>query len=75
MCVFKNECIVFHKKYNKGIFCSKTQQYTPYGFGNKQDGAALDIFGGVGAGPPKGGFFTPTNTTLKPGTKVDRYGG
>ena len=71
----KNDWNEFQKKSNKRQFSSRTQASKAYALWKKQDWAALEKFMGDGAWPPNRGFITATKTTLKPGTKVDRYGG
>jgi hypothetical protein len=60
---------------SQGVFQTRADASKVYKLWKKQDWQSLESFMGPRTWPPNRGFITVTKTTLKLGTKVDRYGG
>ncbi|EOY5735633.1 TNT domain-containing protein [Enterobacter ludwigii] len=59
----------------KVFFKTRTDASKAYKLWKNQDWQSLESFMGLGAWPPNRGLTKATPITLKPGTKIDRYGG
>ncbi|HBL4909289.1 TPA: glycohydrolase toxin TNT-related protein, partial [Enterobacter hormaechei] len=70
----QNEWNGFQSK-SRGVFKTRADASKAYKLWKNQDWQSLESFMGAGAWPPNRGFIKATPITLKPGTKIDRYGG